>query len=96
MKKLLATLLITLAFIAPLHLDNEYLRADTFAAVTVQQGESLHDLSGRYTVNERDRSQLIEAICEINGLTENTVLKAGRRLQVPVLSTADSNAIAQK
>ncbi|MGM9539712.1 LysM peptidoglycan-binding domain-containing protein [Anaerovibrio sp.] len=96
MKKLLATLLITLAFLAPMHLDNEYLRADTFAAVTVQQGENLHDLAGRYTVNEKDKAQLIEAICEINGLQADAVLQSGRRIQVPVLSPADSNAIAQK
>ena len=100
MKKLIVTILIAFAALAPMHLDNEYLRTDTFAAVTIQPGESLHDVAGRYTINETDKLKLIEAICDINDVHADAPLKAGRQLQIPVLAGADgsaaSRAIAQK
>ena len=100
MKKLIVTILIAFAALAPMHLDNEFLRTDTFAAVTIQPGESLHDVAGRYTINETDKLKLIEAICEINDVHAAAPLNAGRQLQIPVLAGADgsaaSRAIAQK
>lgn len=96
MEKLIAAVLIVIAALTSMHLDNNYLRADTFTTLTVQQGESLHDLAGRYTINENDKAQLIEAICEINGLHAEAELKAGRRLQIPVLAGDTDSAIAQK
>ena len=94
MKKLIVTILIAFAALAPMHLDNEYLRTDTFAAITVQPGESLQDVADRYTINETDKSQLIEAICEINGIHADTPLKAGRQLQIPVLGNTDDSAVS--
>lgn len=95
MKKLIVTILIAFAALTPMHLDNEYLRTDTFAAVTIQPGESLHDVADRYTINENDKAQLVEAICEINDLHADAPLKAGRQLQIPVLANAEGNAASR-
>lgn len=96
MEKLIAAIFIVITVLAHMHLDNNYLRADTFTTLTVQPGDSLHDLAGRYSIKENDRAKFIVAVCEINGLYADSDLRAGRQLQIPVLARDADNAIARK
>lgn len=96
MEKLIAAIFIVITVLAHMHLDNNYLRADTFTTLIVQPGDSLHDLAGRYSIKENDRAKFIEAVCEINGLYADSELRTGRQLQIPVLARDADNAIARK
>lgn len=88
MKKLVLILIAAFMITGPMHLTNAYLRSDTFETVTIKQGETIHELAARYTVKEKDRQELIEAICDVNDVYDSAKLQAGRQLKVPVLSNA--------
>ena len=95
MKKLFVIMLIAFAALGPLHLNNAYLRSSSFDTVTIRQGESLHTLADKYTVNAGDKEKLVEAICDINNIPADSVLQTGRRLQVPVLTAPSGTELAQ-
>lgn len=95
MKNLFLALLLAIAAMLPLNLDNAYLRCSSFDTVTIIQNESLRDLASRYTVNETDQAELMEAICEINSISKDTALQKGRKLQIPVLDNHAGTEVAR-
>lgn len=97
MKKLVLILLALVLVTGPMHLTNAYLRSDTFDTVTIRQGETIHELASRYTVKEKDRQELIEAICDVNDIHDTARLQAGRHLKVPVLPAGNAGVeLAQR
>ncbi len=82
--------------LAPLHLTNTYLRADTFETITVHEGDTASAIAHRYTNDSEKQAELIEAIIDINALTPDAALRAGQSLRIPILerqrgSLADSS-----
>lgn len=96
MKKIILLVFLSLIALDPLNLSNSYLRCDTFETVTVHPGDTLHKIADKYTVNESDKDELIEAICEINDVHSDSGLRVGRPLQIPVMAHATGNEIARK
>ena len=95
MKKLLLVLLLGWMIISPLHLDNKYLRSDSFAVVTIKAGDTVESVASRYAVSPEEKQELVEAICEVNDVNIDSRMNSGRKLSVPVLKT-DSSMVARK
>ena len=86
---------VLLTALAPLHLTNTYLWADTFETITVHEGDTASAIACRYTTDSEKQAELIEAIIDINALTPDAALRAGQSLRIPLLdrqkgSLADS------
>ena len=75
--------------VSALHLTNPYLRSAEFIEVSVMRGENVWTIARRYTTRETMAEQLEEAIIEVNGLTPDGAVTAGRRLRVPLLAPAE-------
>ena len=75
--------------VSALHLTNPYLRSADFIEVSVMRGENVWTIARKYTTKETMAEQLEEAIIEVNGLTPDGAVTAGRRLRVPVLESAE-------
>ena len=75
--------------VSALHLTNPYLRSSDFIEVSVSRGENVWTIARKYTTKETMAEQLEEAIIEVNGLTPDGAVAAGRRLRVPVLEPAE-------
>ena len=71
--------------VSSLHLTNPYLRSAEFIEISVARGDSVWTIARQYAAKESMAQELEEAIIEINGLTPDAALYAGRRLQIPVL-----------
>ena len=71
--------------VSSLHLTNPYLRSSEFVEISVERGDSVWTIARKYATKETMAQELEEAIIEINGLTPDAALYAGRRLQIPVL-----------
>lgn len=95
MKKLLAIMIIAFAAFSPLHLNNEYLRTSQFDKITITQEQNISALADKYTVNPDDKEKLVEAICEINDLSSDAPVPAGRSLQIPLLTAPAETQVAQ-
>lgn len=95
MKKLFAIMIIAFAAFSPLHLNNEYLRTSHFDKVTLTQEQNISALADKYTVNSKDKEKLVEAICEINDLSSDASVPAGRSLQIPRLTSPAEVQVAQ-
>lgn len=85
MKSIFVAIILGLMLISPFHLGNSYLRCSDFESVVIHQGDTLETIASRYTVNAADAKELVEAICEINDIKDATTIKAGRRIDVPVI-----------
>ena len=72
--------------VSALHLTNPYLRSSDFIEVSVMRGENV---ARRYATRETMAEQLEEAIIEVNGLAPDGAVSVGRRLQIPVLESAE-------
>lgn len=83
-----AIVVMMLTVLSPLQLSNPYLRSASFETVTVQQQDSVWDIASRYTQDKKQVRRLTEAIIEINALSPDAEIKAGQRLQIPVLHSA--------
>ena len=75
--------------VSALHLTNPYLRSADFIEVSVMRGENVWTIARKYTTKETMAEQLEEAIIEVNGLTPDGAVTAGRRLRVPILEPAE-------
>lgn len=86
MKWLSGFIMVGLFFaIAPLHLTNAYLRTNQFIQIEIQQSEKPAAVAGRYAVDEKDKAELTQAICEINAVGEDDKLRKGQNLKLPLL-----------
>lgn len=87
MKKMMWAVLavVWVVFFSPFHLTNAYLRSSTFDTVTVERRETVWQIAGRYTEDERNIRSLVEAIIEVNALSPDGAIRVGQRLRVPVL-----------
>ena len=92
MKNIIIAIIIGLAVVSPLNLNNSYLRCSDFDTVVVKYGEDVETIASRYTENPDQAKELVEAIIEINDIKSERDMKAGKRLQVPV-QAKDSNKI---
>ena len=75
--------------VSALHLTNPYLRSAEFIEVSVMRGENVWTIARKFAAKETMAEQLEEAIIEVNGLTPDGAVTAGRRLRVPVLEPAE-------
>ena len=75
--------------VSALHLTNPYLRSSDFIEVSVSRGENVWTIARKYATKETMAEQLEEAIIEVNGLTPDGAVTAGRRLRVPLLAPAE-------
>ena len=66
-----------------------YLRSAEFIEVSVMRGENVWTIARKFAAKETMAEQLEEAIIEVNGLTPDGAVTAGRRLRVPVLEPAE-------
>ena len=92
MRNFIIAVVIGMAFLFPLNITNSYLRCSEFETVVVHQGESVASIAARYTDDSEGIKELTEAIMEINDIKNSRDLRAGRLLQVPVLSRSDRSA----
>lgn len=93
----LVFILMAAVVVIPGNLTNEYLRSSEFDTVTICPNDSVWSLSQRYTMDERRREKLQQAIIEINGLApDGSGLRAGQQIQVPVLGRTEGTRIAEK
>lgn len=96
-RNIVIAIILGLAVVSPLNLTNSYLRCSEFETVVVKYGESVETIAGRYTENSEQAKELVEAIIEINDIKSARDMKAGRRLQVPVLAKdQDSLQVASR
>ena len=98
MKKMMGTVLavIWVIFFSPLHLTNAYLRSSDFDTVTVERQETVWQIAGRYTADEKNIRSLVEAIIEVNALSPDGAIRAGQRLRVPVLKGETGPQLAHR
>lgn len=75
--------------VSALHLTNPYLRSAEFIEVSVMRGENVWTIARKFAAKETMAEQLEEAIIEVNGLSPDGAVAAGRRLQIPVLEPAE-------
>ena len=75
--------------VSALHLTNPYLRSSDFIEISVARGENIRIIARKYTTREVMAEQLEEAIIEVNGLTPDGTVYAGRRLWIPVLEPVE-------
>ena len=75
--------------VSALHLTNPYLRSSEFIEVNVSRGENIWTIARKYATKETMAEQLEEAIIEVNGLAPDGAVSVGRRLQIPVLESAE-------
>jgi hypothetical protein len=71
--------------VSSLHLTNPYLRSSEFVEISVERGDSVWTIARRYAAKETMARELEEAIIEVNGLSPDATLYAGRRLHIPVI-----------
>ncbi len=83
-----AAAMICLSVVAPLRLDNAYLRSGDFDTVRVERHECVWEIASRYTTNRKDVRALVEAIIEVNDLSPDGALRVGQSLRVPVIREA--------
>ncbi|MCR5175712.1 MAG: LysM peptidoglycan-binding domain-containing protein [Anaerovibrio sp.] len=86
MKNLIVAIIVGIAVLAPLNLTNAYLRCSEFDTVVIHYGDSVENIASRYTDDKDEVRELTEAIIEINDIKNPTKLKAGKKIQVPVLA----------
>ena len=91
MKNIIIAVIMGLAVLSQFHLTNSYLRCSEFDTVVVQYGESVENIASRYTDDSDQIKELSEAIVEINDIRSSRDMRAGRLLQIPVMSRADSS-----
>jgi len=87
MKNVIIAIVIGLAVLSPFNLTNSYLRTSDFDTVVLQHGESIEAVASRYTSDSEQLQELTVAIKEINDIKTERDLRAGRKLQIPVIST---------
>lgn len=87
MKNVIIAIVIGLAVLSPFNLTNSYLRTSDFDTVVLQHGESIETVASRYTSDSEQLQELTVAIKEINDIKTERDLRAGRKLQIPVIST---------
>ena len=75
--------------VSALHLTNPYLRSAEFVEVSVMRGENVWTIARKFATKETMAEQLEEAIIEVNGLSPDGAVAAGRRLRVPVLEPVE-------
>ncbi|HAF31489.1 MAG TPA: hypothetical protein DCR09_03700 [Anaerovibrio sp.] len=93
MKNIIIAIVIGLAVLSPFNLTNSYLRTSEFDTVILQHGESIETIASRYTSDNEQLQELTVAIKEINDIKNDRDLRAGRKLQIPVI--ADDNQKVQ-
>ncbi|WP_051533465.1 LysM domain-containing protein [Anaerovibrio sp. RM50] len=87
MKNVIIAIIIGLAVLSPFNLTNSYLRTSDFDTVVVQHGESIETIASRYTSDSEQLQELTVAIKEINDIRNDRDMRAGRRLQIPVIAS---------
>ena len=75
--------------VSALHLTNPYLRSSEFVEVSVMRGENVWTIARRFAAKETMAEELEEAIIEVNGLSPDGSVAAGRRLRIPVLDPTE-------
>ena len=75
--------------VSALHLTNPYLRASTFVEVSVSRGENVRAIAHKYAAKEAMAQDLAEAIIEVNGLSPDGFVYAGRRLRIPMIEPTE-------
>ncbi len=91
MKKVIIAVVMLLAVLSPLNLTNSYLRCSEFDTVIVHYGDSVENIASRYTDDQERLQELTEAIIEINDIKSDRDMKAGRKLQIPVMNKENSD-----
>ena len=91
MKKVIIAVVMLLAVLSPLNLTNSYLRCSEFDTVIVHYGDSVENIDSRYTDDQERLQELTEAIIEINDIKSDRDMKAGRKLQIPVMNKENSD-----
>ena len=91
MKKVIIAVVMLLAVLSPLNLTNSYLRCSEFDTVIVHYGDSVGNIASRYTDDQERLQELTEAIIEINDIKSDRDMKAGRKLQIPVMNKENSD-----
>ncbi|ORU00215.1 hypothetical protein D081_1309 [Anaerovibrio sp. JC8] len=86
MKNFVIAILVGLAVLSPFNLTNSYLRASEFDTVVVQHGESVENIASRYTSDSEQLEELTVAIREINDIKNARDMRAGRKLQIPIIA----------
>lgn len=75
--------------VSSLHLTNPYLRASAFVEISVARGDSVWTIARQYAAKESMARELEEAIIEVNDLSPDGAVYAGRRLRIPTIEPAE-------
>ena len=62
----------------------------------VERQETVWQIAGRYTADEKNIRSLVEAIIEVNALSPDGAIRAGQRLRVPVLKGETGPQLAHR
>lgn len=97
MKKFIWVLLIVFSIaVAPLHLGNAYLQSSDFTSVTVQKNENITSIASRYANDPKEVKKLAEAIKEINSLDNDSAIRTGQNIKIPLLHKLPPTQLAAK
>ena len=81
----------------PFHLTNRYLHSHDFDTVVIMHDDSVWSLARRYTTDEKQASELQQAIIDVNGLApDGSGLYVGQNIRVPVLARSAEQELAEK
>lgn len=85
MKFIFFAAMLAVLFFMPFHTSNAYLHTEAYDYVTIQQGDSLWSIAGRYADDKNDIRELIAAIHELNHIKKSDSIYPGQTLKIPVL-----------